>query len=304
MASLIEVKQYCLAKFDEIEHELALFKDQVRIWFETHPKLSKCKPPVIHSVKHRLKDTTHLTEKVHRKLIPDPESHQIEIEEGWNPEDIFKSLTDLAGVRVLLLHQKQFEPVHLELMKKVESGDWHFYEPPKAYTWDPDSANYFVTLGIETKIKESHYTSVHYVIRPRRESLIACEIQVRTLFEEIWGEVDHTLNYPSPTDSISCKEQLRVLAKVVGAGSRLVDSIFNSAAVDAKPKAEAVVTNPAAQPAVVVTEAPAPAPAPTVGIAIDGEERQEAIPPTEKPEPVLIEDGVEERPEVANQAGS
>ncbi|WP_315782452.1 hypothetical protein [Bradyrhizobium sp. SZCCHNPS1003] len=30
----------------------------------------------------------------------------------------------------------------------------------------------------------------------RPDSPLSCEIQVRTLFEEIWGEIDHQLNYP------------------------------------------------------------------------------------------------------------
>nr|WP_176561568.1 MULTISPECIES: hypothetical protein [Pseudomonas syringae group] len=113
-------------------------------------------------------------------------------------------------------------------MKKTKN-DWHLVEPPKAYTWDPESAEFFKKLDINTELKESHYTSLHYVIRPKAESDVVCEIQVRTLFEEIWGEVDHSLNYPSPTDNVACSEQLRVLAKVVGAGSRLVDSIFRTA---------------------------------------------------------------------------
>ena len=57
---------------------------------------------------------------------------------------------------------------------------------------------------------------------------ICCEIQVRTLFEEIWGEIDHSINYPHPTDSVACKEQLRVLSKLVGTGTRLADSIFRT----------------------------------------------------------------------------
>ena len=44
---------------------------------------------------------------------------------------------------------------------------------------------------------------------------ICCEIQVRTLFEEIWGEIDHTINYPHSTESIACKEQLKVLTKLI-----------------------------------------------------------------------------------------
>ncbi|MBL7230690.1 MAG: RelA/SpoT domain-containing protein [Pseudomonas sp.] len=292
MATIKEITEHCLRRFDEVEHELALFKDQVLLWFERHPRLSKCKPPIIHSVRHRLKEKSHLADKVIRKLIPDPESHQIEIEASWDSEETFLSFTDLAGVRVLLLHQRQFESVHTEINKKIQSGDWFFYESPKAYTWDPDSAEYFVSLGIETKVKESHYTSVHYVIRPRKDSLLACEIQVRTLFEEIWGEVDHTLNYPHPTNNIACKEQLRVLAKVVGAGSRLVDSIFNSAefAIAKVPEMAAGNMGPE-KPEILIVP-------PDQVVAKKPEDSHDPIPPTEKPAPELIEEGKEDNPEV------
>ena len=60
------------------------------------------------------------------------------------------------------------------------------------------------------------------------KSDVTCEIQVRTLFEEIWGEIDHTINYPHATNSIACKEQIRVLAKLVSTGTRLADSIFRT----------------------------------------------------------------------------
>lgn len=63
---------------------------------------------------------------------------------------------------------------------------------------------------------------------PKENSPIKCEIQVRTLYEEIWGEIDHYINYPYPTDSIACKEQLRVLSKLSVTGKRLADSILNS----------------------------------------------------------------------------
>lgn len=289
MANITEVIGHCLKRFDDIEHELSLFKDQVLLWFERHPKLSKCKPTIIHSVRHRLKEKSHLADKVTRKLISNPESQQMEFEEEWDPETTFLSFTDLAGVRVLLLHQKQFESVHTEIIRKVNSGDWFFHEAPKAYTWDPDSADYFISLGIETKVKESHYTSVHYVIRPRKDSELACEIQVRTLFEEIWGEVDHTLNYPHPTDNIACKEQLRVLAKVVGAGSRLVDSIFNSA------------EHSAASVAPATTGTGERGEAQTVPKHSLQDEKHDPIPPTEKPAPEIVDEGREDNPEVAQQ---
>ncbi|WP_313629731.1 RelA/SpoT domain-containing protein [Pseudomonas sp.] len=251
--------KHCLQRYDEINHELSIFMTTVRSWFETHPKLATCSLPTIHSVKSRLKDRGHLEEKVLRKLA--------DMAVQPSSEEMFRRLTDLSGVRVLLLHQEQFTLLHKEFLKKT-NNDWYLVEPPKAYTWDPESVEFFKELKIHTELKESHYTSLHYVIRPKAESDVVCEIQVRTLFEEIWGEVDHSLNYPSPTKNVACSEQLRVLAKVVGAGSRLVDSIFRTAKPVVAPPPEDVEEKP--EPSVehlaqlIPSEVTPPAATPTI----------------------------------------
>ena len=134
-------------------------------------------------------------------------------------------MTDIAGVRVLHLYQAQFTQIHRAINQRLNSQDWILYEDPKAYTWDPESRGFFENQGLNVEVKESLYTSVHYVIKPREDSPVSCEIQVRTLLEEVWGEIDHLVNYPEPTDNITCREQIGVLARLVGAGSRLADSI-------------------------------------------------------------------------------
>jgi putative GTP pyrophosphokinase len=208
------------AACDEVEHDLGIFMDGIRKWFDEHRRLSRPHSLVVHSVKSRLKDRAHLRDKISRKW---------EVDSPITSENIFDRITDLAGVRVLHLYQDQFPRIHAEILEKVhKQKDWTLVEPPKAYTWDPESKLFFENLEIGVEIKESYYTSVHYVVRPRADSPLCCEIQVRTLFEEIWGEVDHTLNYPIKSDNLACREQLKVLAKLVGAGSRLVDSIFRS----------------------------------------------------------------------------
>lgn len=222
MTSEIEQEQQindALLAFDDKQHELTLFMEGVAKWFASHPKLALATSPVVHSVKMRLKDRDHLREKLIRKWDDAP----------IDANNLFNQITDLAGVRVLHVHQEQFSSIHKEILDKVENlKDWHLPEPPKAYTWDPESLEFFKNLDIEVNVKESFYTSVHYLVRPRVDSPICCEIQVRTLFEEIWGEVDHSLNYPYVSSNLACREQLRVLAKLVGAGSRLVDSIFRT----------------------------------------------------------------------------
>ncbi len=121
--------------------------------------------------------------------------------------------------------------------QKLNSQDWVLYEHPKAYTWDPESQVFFTSHNLNVEVKERLYTSIHYVIKPRENSPISCEIQVRTLFEEVWGEIDRLINYPEQTDSIFYKEQIGVLARLVGAGSRLADSIWRTYS-DEKTKSE------------------------------------------------------------------
>ena len=204
----------------DIEHDLNIFMDGIRKWFDGHRRLRSANANIVHSVKSRIKDRDHLRDKVIRKWSE---------EDPINAFNLFEKITDLAGVRVLHLYQDQFPKIHEEILDKVnKQKDWVLVEEPKAYTWDPESKQFFEALGISAHIKDSYYTSVHYVVRPRLDSPLCCEIQVRTLFEEIWGEVDHTLNYPTKSDNLACREQLKVLAKLVGAGSRLVDSIFRS----------------------------------------------------------------------------
>lgn len=174
--------------------------------------------PLVHSVKSRLKDPEHLREKIIKKAS----------DEVITIENLFKRITDFAGVRVLHLHSQQFGKIHAAIMKHIDDGFWSLAEPPIAYSWDPEATAALIALGIQSRTRESYYTSIHYIVKPHADSDLTCEIQVRTLFEEIWGEIDHALNYPVPTENVPCKEQLRVLAKLASTGTRLADSIFRT----------------------------------------------------------------------------
>lgn len=208
-----------LYRYEAERHIFQRFRNAVVDYFDTEPSLNDSRKPVIHSIKSRLKDADHLREKLIKK-----QSQGVII----NSDNIFSLITDLAGVRVLHLYQDQFPTIHAAVLDQVSRGDWHLHEAPKVYSWDPEAQNFFREIGLNPEIKPSHYTSIHYVLKPRADSDVCCELQVRTLFEEIWGEIDHTLNYPDPTESLACKEQIRVLSKLVSTGTRLADSIFRT----------------------------------------------------------------------------
>lgn len=191
--------------------------------FRLEPSLNRYGDSVIHTIKNRLKDQNHLRDKLKRKW---------DIENPITPENIFSRINDLAGVRVLHLYQDQFPLIHQHIQRQVDEGDWFFNEKPVAYSWDPESKDFFQDFGLDLKIKDSYYTSIHYIVKPKKDSNVCCEVQVRTLFEEIWGEIDHTINYPHPTDNKACREQLRVLSKLVSTGTRLADAIFRTHNID------------------------------------------------------------------------
>lgn len=181
---------------------------------------------VVHSIRHRIKDIDHLLEKIERKNHEDDSKPEEDKKGHITKDNFFERITDIAGIRVLHLHQSQFEVIHKIIQDQVESGEFALFEAPKAYTWDPDSIGFFRSLGIEVHQKESYYTSIHYVLKPKQESFITCEVQVRTLMEEVWGEIDHTMNYPLVHPDEQCKENIRVLARLVSAGGHLADSIM------------------------------------------------------------------------------
>lgn len=205
-----------LKRYDAMQHDLKTFMSGVVTYIGEHPDLTKLGAEIVHSYKSRLKDREHLREKIKRKVRAGREITE---------ENLFLEITDLAGVRIMHLFQEHFTQIDAVVRKRVADGDWVLGERARAYTWDPESVEYFRGFDLEVIQKPTSYTSVHYLIRPRADSPICCELQVRTLFEEIWGEVDHQINYPVPTEDLACKEQIKVLSKIVGAGSRLLDSL-------------------------------------------------------------------------------
>ena len=110
-----------------------------------------------------------------------------------------------------MLFKVQWENFHAFILENFENnvkyyvkdcisdfdGDkTHIYlaEKPKAHIRNGDARDiYEKLLPPDCVIDDKIYRSVHYIIKYEGVYL---EIQVRTLFEEGWGEVDHAILYP------------------------------------------------------------------------------------------------------------
>ncbi|MGV7167728.1 (p)ppGpp synthetase [Xanthomonas citri] len=172
--------------------------------------------PVIHSFKRRLKSEKSIEEKIKKKRI-----------EGAlvSSANIFSVMTDIYAVRLIHLYPQDIEVIHGAIIEHAAKRDWILVEKPKAYTWDPDSVSFLRSLGLKCEVKPSFYTSVHYLVKPKKNSNAVCEIQVRSLLEEVWGEVDHKVKYKGLNTDERVAEHLAVLARLIGAGSRVLSAI-------------------------------------------------------------------------------
>jgi putative GTP pyrophosphokinase len=193
------------------------------VYIEESAELKK----FVHSIRSRMKDPDHLRGKLGRKLRAAKASGEdFEI----TSQNLFVKINDLAGIRILHLHTTQMEDLDRCIKAIIAEQTIELVEGPAARTWDNEYRSYFHGIGIETKDSENMYTSVHYVLKSNSRTAVTCEIQVRTLMEEVWGEVDHSINYPHKTDSVPCHEQIRALARSTSSATRLVDAIFATVA--------------------------------------------------------------------------
>jgi ppGpp synthetase/RelA/SpoT-type nucleotidyltranferase len=216
---LPELLEALVAKYRESVDIVTLFREQLVAALDSSTELSKH----VHSMKTRIKDPDGLKEKLERKVA---ECEAKGVDFAVTPENLLTAITDLAGVRLLHLYTRQIREIDSELRAIFAEQQYELVEGPFARTWDDESRKFFESCGIETQESPTMYTSVHYVIGSASRTTVTCEIQVRTLMEEVWGEVDHAINYPTPTAVLTSSEQIKVLARVTSSATRLVDSIF------------------------------------------------------------------------------
>lgn len=178
---------------------------------------------LIHSSKYRTKNPDHLHAKLLRKELSAPAKKGV-----LTPDNVFSQVDDLAGVRLIHLHTAQLKQIHPAVLTVFSRNNYKLRAKPFAYCWDLENRELLRSLGIRAIERPEMYTSVHYVISSPNRPDIRAELQVRTIMEEVWGEVSHSIDYPEPSPVFICREQLKALARFTSGCARLVDCLFAS----------------------------------------------------------------------------
>ena len=163
----------------------------------------------VHSLSYRVKDTKHLVEKIIRK---NPE--YLEKGESLSKNNYKNLITDLMGIRILLLFKPDWIYIHDYLMGQY--GDV-LIDPPFAHIRKGDDDSLYRD---KIQIKDNKpYRSVHYVIRANNG--LGIEIQVRTLYEEAWSEIDHKLRYPYNLQNEMLRNYIDIMNRLTGVGDEM-----------------------------------------------------------------------------------
>lgn len=166
----------------------------------------------VHSVRWRVKDTDHLLAKLVRKKLDGSDKYQ-----DVSVENYHEKVTDLIGVRVLHLFKDDWETIDLFV-----NSNWSADEPTVAFVRDGDDETVYEKKGCEIKKHDAGYRSIHYIVEssPTKNRFV-CEIQVRTLFEEAWSEIDHQVRYPNFSDNEVLAYFLRVFIRMAGSADEM-----------------------------------------------------------------------------------
>lgn len=172
----------------------------------------------IHTVKSRLKDPDGLIEKVIRKT----EDRRLKYGDDFqfNVDNYKDEINDLIGIRVIHIFKEQWREIHECIM-----NTWKVIEIT-ANVREGDNVEVFNNLNIEVRSRASGYRSVHYLVEfyPTNRRVIA-EIQVRTIFEEGYGEIDHRLRYSHIEIPEILKSNLLLFNRIIGSADEMASLI-------------------------------------------------------------------------------
>jgi putative GTP pyrophosphokinase len=192
--------------------------------------------PGVHSVRWRVKDVDHLLEKIVRKRALKEKKYQEISKLNYS-----KIITDLIGIRALHL----FKEDCLSIDRFIRDT-WKTEETPVVYIRHGDEApkaDLAKESGFKVKHHPAGYRSIHYVVsNSSLKKKIFAEIQVRTIFEEGWSEIDHRVRYPNHLNDELVAYFLGIFNRMAGSADEMGSFVKNlaSSLEDSKSRLDAL----------------------------------------------------------------
>lgn len=148
----------------------------------------------VHSVRWRTKDTYGLLKKILRKNLETPVKHKWISVTSDNYREI---VSDLIGVRALHLLKED-----CILIDEQIRSTWNITDSSIFIREGDTAITEIIDRGATEEKHDAGYRSIHYslIYHPEKKPILV-EIQVRTIFQEGWSEIDHKVRYPDYSDN-------------------------------------------------------------------------------------------------------
>jgi ppGpp synthetase/RelA/SpoT-type nucleotidyltranferase len=161
--------------------------------------------PGVHSVRMRVKDPRHLVKKIVRDRL------------DVTTETYEQHINDLLGLRALHLYRGDWQQIHDFIRNAFD-----LWDEPTAYVAKGEDCTEFRGAGCQVEEKDDAYRSVHYHLKFReKRRLLRVELQVRTIFQEAWGEISRQLIYSDPSADQALTAYLTTFSLLVQLGDRM-----------------------------------------------------------------------------------
>ncbi len=198
--------------------------------------------PYVNSIKSRVKDPYHLVDKLIRKVIENVEYRNIDI------DNYHLYFDDLLGFRLILLYMDDWCELHNLILNQYAFDNKNFVKKEERIKKFSDSTDsFFISLPeinirngddeviYTSKFPESsdkyfkvkrgrYYRSIHYSIFHKGYCF---EIQVRSVFDEAWSEIDHDMLYPINLNNEELINYSKMLNRITGVSNEMASYFKN-----------------------------------------------------------------------------
>lgn len=142
-------------------------------------------------------------------------------------------ITDFGGFRILCMFEQDILPVHRGLLRILEASRYKL-EEFRIFNWHDEASIASMENEVRNKFpgretaslrddKDSGYRSLHYVVK-QTVSGVECsvEIQLRTLLQDAWAELEHAISYKHGSIHPHIKKSFSLLARDLETNDTLI----------------------------------------------------------------------------------
>jgi putative GTP pyrophosphokinase len=164
----------------------------------------------LHTIIYRIKDELRIIEKI------DKQNNELEAGASQITEKNYQTrVGDLLGVRMICLRLSDIEKVAAYLRLLSEEKILHFVKGPdqkRSFILPVDPGE---SISDGKDLTYSGYSSIHYQVKlgensdaPSGLEDFQFELQLRTILEEAWGEIDHKYRYVRSRSGVALPEYI------------------------------------------------------------------------------------------------